>query len=87
MVKIIPASRDEPMFLIRTKDGREWVPLTAPQVGRLLKEWAKRGGLETTGLTPHCLRRGGLNWAHRARVTGEMLKLMGGGQVQPISGT
>ena len=77
MTEVIPASKDEPLFLIW--EGKYRFPLTSAQVTRLLKQWAKGAGLDSRGFTAHCLCRGGLNWAHKARATGETLKLMGGG--------
>ena len=75
--KLIPARLDEPMFLIR--EGEHRYPLTLQQVNRLLKQWSKATGLASTfTLTGHCMRRGGLNWAHDAKLTGETLKVMGG---------
>ena len=77
MYKLIPARLDEPMFLIR--EGEHRYPLTLQQVNRLLKQWSKATGLASTfTLTGHCMRRGGLNWAHDAKLTGETLKVMGG---------
>ena len=67
MVKLIPAADSEPFFLVRSKQGRH--ALTSRQVGRLLKKWCLGAGLNPKEYTPHCLRRGGLSWAHQARVT------------------
>ena len=85
MIKFIPACDSEPFFLVR--EGNEQYPLTSRQVGRLLGEWCEKAGLDKKAYTPHCLRRGGLNWAHKARVTGEALQLMGGGPALCICNT
>ena len=76
MCQIIPAAPHEPLFLVRENQFR--YPLTAGQVNRLLKKWTKAAGLESHRYTGHCLRRGGLNWAHQARLTGETLQILGG---------
>ena len=76
MLNMIPAQPNEPLFLVR--QGIHRYPLTSSQVNRLLKQWTKDAGLADVRLTSHCLCRGGLNWAHRARASGEALKLMGG---------
>ena len=65
MIKLIPAQSHEPLFLVR--EGAHRYPLTSGQVNRLLKKWTKLAGLDPTAYTGHCLRRGGLSWAHRAR--------------------
>ena len=57
--------------------GKVCHPLMSSQVGQLLKQWTKDAGIELN-LSLHCLRMGGLNWAHKAKATGEALKLMGG---------
>ena len=75
MIKFIPAEEHEPMFLVREGQARH--PLTSAQVGRLLHKWAKNAGLDPGPLTPHCLRRGGLTWAHRAKLSGEALQILG----------
>ena len=75
MCKIIPASDDEPLFLVREKGER--LPLAASQIRRLLKKWCKSASVDHKKFTPHCLRRGGLNWAHKADLTGESLKVLG----------
>ena len=76
MIKIIPAHASEPFFLVR--ENRDRFPLTSRQVGRLLKQWCKSAGLDLARLTPHGLRRGGLTWAHRAKVSSESLQVLGG---------
>ena len=75
MIRIIPAADHEPLFLVRDKDGCN--PLTTGQVGRLLKEWSKKAGITDKRLTPHCLRRGGLMWVHKCKLTGESLQILG----------
>ena len=75
MIKLIPAKNSEPLFLVREKTNR-W-PLSYGQISRLLGKWCLKAGLDPHQYTPHCLRRGGLNWAHRARVTCEALQIMG----------
>ena len=75
MLKNIPAHQHEPFFLVREKQSR--YPLTSGQIRRLLKQWAIAAALDLRKYTPHCLRRGGLNWAHNARLTGESLKVLG----------
>ena len=75
MLRNIPADPSEPFFLVREEGER--FPLTSSQVGRLMGEWCKRAGLNPSEYTPHCLRRGGLNWAHKARITGEALMILG----------
>ena len=74
MIKYIPVRENEPLFLVR--EGKQQFPLTSRQVGRLLKKRSKAAGLEGQW-TGHCLRRGGLNWAHKAKLTGEALKILG----------
>ena len=76
MVKIVPAGENEPFFLVR--QGNQRHPLTSKQVGRIMKEWCKRSGLDPGSLTPHALRRGGLTWGHRAKLSGETLQILGG---------
>ena len=75
MLKNIPAEPDEPFFLVR--EGADWFPLTSGQVHRLLKKWCLAVALDPKKLTLHCLCRGGSNWAHNARITGESLKVLG----------
>ena len=75
MIKLIPAHEAEPLFLVRSRKGRS--ALTSNQVRRLLKKWCQAAGLDHQKLTPRCLRRGGLNWGHQAKLTGEALKLLG----------
>ena len=75
MCKIIPAEKDKPFFLVR--EGKICHPLTASQINRLLKEYCKRARVQGN-YTAHCLRKGGLNWAHRAQLTGESLQALGG---------
>ena len=60
---------------MRTKKHR--YPLTAGQVNRLLKKWCDAAGIDAKCYTGHCLRRGGLTWAHQAGITGEALKVLG----------
>ena len=74
MLANIPAEPHELMFLVREKGER--YPLTAGQIRRLLKEWTEASAVELR-LMPHCLRRGALNWAHDANLTGESLKVLG----------
>ena len=77
MVKLIPAGDQESLFLVRDPaQGR--LPLSHKQIARLLSKWSKKVGLDPSKLTPHCLRRGGLNWAHKAKLTGETLQVLGG---------
>ena len=76
MLRIIPALPHEPLFLVREKHHR--YPLTSTQVRRLLAMWCKQLGLDHKIYTPHSLRTGGLNWAHKAHITGESLQMMGG---------
>ena len=75
MIKVILAVDNEPLFLVR--EGKQRFPLTAGQVTRLLKKWIKNGGLNHKMYTGHCLRRGGLNWAHKAKLSREALKILG----------
>ena len=75
MINIIPAAPTEPFFLVR--EGKDWFPLTTGQIGRILKLWCDRAGVEGN-YTPHCLRRGGLTWAHKAKLMGEVLQILGG---------
>ena len=74
MIKLIPAKPQEPLFLIREKGSR--FPLTIGQINRLFKEWCKKADIPPGGYTSHCLRRGGLTWAHEAKITGETLQIM-----------
>ena len=74
MMRIIPARPDEPFFLVRSKEGR--LPLSIGQISRLLNKWTKKAGLDPKPYMAHCLHRGGLNWAHRAKLTGETLRLL-----------
>ena len=75
MLKIIPAAQQEPLFLVRENDSR--YPLTSKQVNRMLKKWTKQAGLQDNRYTGHCLRRGGLNWAHDSKISGESLNIFG----------
>ena len=75
MIKNIPAEDHEPFFLVR--EGNNRFPLTSSQVGRLLAKWTEKVGIPPGQYTPHCLRRGGLNWGHKARLTGEALMILG----------
>ena len=75
MIKLIPAEPQEPLFLVR--QGHTRLPLAITQISRLLDKWCKAAGLDPGMYTPHCLRRGGLSWAHQAKVSGEALKMMG----------
>ena len=43
----------------------------------MLKKWCLAAAVDHKKITPHCLRRGGLNWAHKAELTGESLKVLG----------
>ena len=52
MIKIIPASPHEPLFLIR--EGSDRFPLTSGQVNQLLKEWAERANIYSTTQQIHC---------------------------------
>ena len=74
MIKIVPASQQEPFFLVR--EGTNRYPLTSAQIRRLLKKWAIAATLDPTRLTPHCMRRGALMWAHEAKISGESLKVL-----------
>ena len=74
-VENILAAQNEPFFLVR--EGQERFALSAGQIQRLLWKWCLAASLDPTKYTPHCLRRGGLNWAHKARLTGESLKVLG----------
>ena len=76
MIVIVPVKESEPLFLVREKSHR--YPLTSSQVARLLKKWSKNAGLDSVKFTAHCMHRGGLNLAHKAKATGESLKVMGG---------
>ena len=64
----------EPFFLVR--EGKNRFPLTAGQVNRIIKLWCERGDIEGN-FSPHCLQRGGLTWAHKAKLTGEYLQILG----------
>ena len=81
MIKLIPATSDEPFFLVQ--EGTHHYPITAGQIRRLLKKWCQKivndpdMMVNPQSYTPHCLRRGGLNWAHKAKLTGETLKVLG----------
>ena len=75
MIKNIPATPEEPFFTVR--EGELHFPLTSGQIWRLLRKWCLGAALDPKRFTPHCLRRGGLTWAHNARVTGESLKVLG----------
>ena len=76
MTQLIPAQSHEPLFLVRENKNR--YPLTAGQVNQLLKKWTDDSGLQASSYSSHCIRRGGLIWAHDAKLIGETLKLMGG---------
>ena len=78
MFKIIKAYPHEPLFMVREGKNNDRYPLTSSQVRRLMKKWCEMAGLDPKEFTPHCLRRGGLNWAHKAKLSGEALQLMGG---------
>ena len=69
MVKLIPAGPREPLFLVC--DGHNRYPLTSGQVNRLLNKWCTAVGLDAKLFTGHCLRRGGLTFAHKAKLTNE----------------
>ena len=75
MIRNVPADAQEPLFLVRLDGDR--VPLTSRNVGVLLKEWCESAGIDPKPLTGHCLRRGGLTWAHDSKLTGESLKILG----------
>ena len=45
-------------------------------MGQVLAKWAKDAQVEGD-FAPHCLRRGGLMWAHQAKISGEALQIMG----------
>ena len=76
MVRMIPAEPHEPLFLVR--DAEERHPLTSSQINRLLNRWCTDAGVDPKDFTSHCLRRGGINWAHQAKLTGKALKILGG---------
>ena len=75
MCQLIPAGEEEPLFLVREKNQR--LALSAGQIRRLLKKWCIAAAINPRSYTPHCLRRGGLNWAHDAELTQESLKALG----------
>ena len=76
MIHLIPAHAHEPFFLVREKYQR--YPLTSTQVRRLLRDWCIQVGEDPKLYTPHSLRAGGLNWAHKAKLSGESLQMIGG---------
>ena len=75
MIRNIPAAPNEPLFLVWHKNKR--LPLSAPQISRLLQSWCKSAKLDYKHLTSHCMRKGGLTWAHDADLTGEALMDIG----------
>ena len=75
MYKMIPAKLHEPLFLVR--QGNQCFPVTSDQINRILKQWTKQAELVQCNYTGHCLRRGGLNWAHDSKLTSESLQLIG----------
>ena len=42
-----------------------------------MRKWVEAAGLNPSEYIPHCLRRGGLTWAHEAKVSGEALHILG----------
>ena len=75
MLTIIQAQSYEPFFVYR--DGIYRYPLTIGQISRVMAKWTKNAGLDSNLYTPHALRRGGLSWAHQARVSREALHILG----------
>ena len=75
MIYNIPAAPGEPLFLVR--EGSYRFPLTHRQVGQLLKQWCELAGLDAKSYMTHCLRKGGLSFAHHAKLTGESLQILG----------
>ena len=75
MCHLIPAEESEPLFLVHEKNDR--LALSAGQIRRLLKKWCIAVSINPKSYTPHCLHRGGLNWAHNAELTQESLKVLG----------
>ena len=75
MLKNIPADPAEPFFLVR--EGEHRYPLTSSQIRRLMKQWCIGSALDPRSYTLQGMRRGGLNWAHQAKLSGESLKYLG----------
>ena len=75
MMRLIPAANYEPLFLVRQKGNR--YALSAAQIIRLLKKWAKAADLQVPSMTGHGICRGSLNWAHEAKISSESLKILG----------
>ena len=76
MLRNVPAQSHEPFFTVHEKNSR--YPLTSSQVARLLRKWCIKAGIDEKTHTTHALRRGGLCWAHDAKLSGETLKILGG---------
>ena len=75
MVRLTPAARSDPAFLLPSASGLK--PVSYPFFQKFIKTAISAIGLDPSGFSSHSFRRGGANLAFRSNVPSELIKVQG----------
>jgi hypothetical protein len=75
MIHLIPASPEQPAFVVSDKEKLS--PITYTELQHVLKQLVSSTGRDPSLFSSHSFRRGGASWAFRANVPGEIIQIHG----------